>query len=97
MEKRESICKPEKGPILGERDSDDNDEEIIYTDQHKRKVLVASTQTRKSHIFGINYLCECTFAGMKLNEIEPEHEKVKEEEARKTQKEIHKEVQDFNW
>ena len=33
---------------------------------------------------------------MKINEIEPQHEKVKEAEARKTQKEIDKEVQDFN-
>lgn len=50
----ESICEPKKGPLLGEGDSD---EEMIYTDQHERKVLVASSQTRESHIFGINYLC----------------------------------------
>ena len=42
-ERRESICKPEKVPTLGERDSDDNDKEMIYTDHHERKVLVAST------------------------------------------------------
>lgn len=27
----EYICEPEKGSLLGEGDSDDNDEEIIYT------------------------------------------------------------------
>ena len=42
-ERRESICKTEKVPTLGERDSDDNDKEMIYTDHHERKVLVAST------------------------------------------------------
>ena len=93
-ERIESICEPEKGPLLGEGDSN---EEMIYTDQYKRKVLVASSQTRESHIFGINYLCECKFAGMKPNEFEHVHEKVKEAETRKTQKEIHKEFQDFNW
>ena len=31
-ERRESICKLEKGPILGKGDNDDSDEEMIYTD-----------------------------------------------------------------
>jgi len=60
-------------------------------------VLVTSSQTRESHIFGTNYLCECKIAGMQPNEFEPMYEKVKEVEERKPQKEVHKDFQDFNW
>ena len=69
----EYICEPEKGSLLGEGDSDDsddNDEEMIYIDRHERKVLVASSQARESHNFGINYLCECKVVGMQPNEID---------------------------
>jgi len=92
----EYICEPEKGPLLGEGDSDDSDdsdEEMIYIDQHERKVLVASSQERESHNFGINYFCECTFVGMQLNEIDS----VKEVETRETEKEMQEDFQDFDW
>lgn len=74
----EYICEPEKGSLLGEGDSDDNDEELMYANQSERNVLIASSQTRGSHFFGINYFCECKITGMQPNEFESMYEKVKE-------------------
>ena len=72
-------------------------EELIYADQNERNVLVASSQTRGSHILGINYFCECKIVGMQPNEFEPVYEKVKEVETRKPQKDMHKNFHEFNW
>ena len=63
-EEIEYMYEPEKGSLLGEGDSDDSREEWIYADQNERNVLVASSETRGSHIFGINYLRECNIIGM---------------------------------
>lgn len=52
--------------------------------------MVASSQTRGSHIFVINYFYECEIVGMQSNDFEHVYEKVKEAKARKTQKEMHK-------
>lgn len=43
-------------------------------------MLVASSQARETHNFGINYLCEYEVVGMHPNEIDS----VKEAETRKT-------------
>jgi len=96
-EEVEYICEPEKGPLLGDEDSDDSREELIYADQNERNVLTSSAQTRGSHIFGINYFCECKIAGMQPKEFEPVYEKVKGAKARQARKEMHKDFQDFNW
>lgn len=59
--------------------------------------MIASSQKRGSHIFGINYFCECKIAGMQPKKFEPMYEKAKGAKGRQARKEMHKDFEDFNW
>lgn len=54
-EMRESICEQEKRPILGEEDDDNG--MTMCSDKCKRRMLEASSETKRSHGFNFNYLC----------------------------------------
>jgi hypothetical protein len=59
-------CENEQGSILGE----DDDEIMMFSDQHKEGMIITSSEIEESHEIQTNCLCEYVFVGNEENEVE---------------------------